>query len=151
MLKNISGFFDRLEDKVRSRLSRWPIFYAIICGAGVVLFWRGVWHTADFIMQALFSSAGSQNIGLATKLWWDGPLSMGVGILLLMATGALVSSFIGNEIIISGLRGEKKIAEKTESEIKEEISDINEIKYQLRTISEQLREGKKTSSEKKER
>ena len=105
MLKKVFKFFDSLEDKVRGRLSHWPISYAFICGAGVVLFWRGIWHTADFLMEKFFSAAESQSIGLASKLWWDGPLSLGVGILILLATGALVSSFIGNEIIISGLKG----------------------------------------------
>ena len=139
MLKKIFKFFDKLEDSVRGKLSRWPISYALICGAGVVLFWRGVWHTADFIMGKFFSSVESQSIGLASGLWWDGPLSLVIGILLLLSTGALVSSFIGNEIIISGLKGEKKIAEKAETEIKEEISDINEIKSKLWSISEQIK------------
>jgi hypothetical protein len=149
MLKKIFAFFDKFEDKVRGRLSRWPISYALICAAGVVLFWRGIWHTADFIMSKMFSAAENQSIGLASGLWWDGPLSLGVGIILLLTTGALVYSFIGNEIIISGLRGEKKIAEKTETEVKEEVSDINEIKYQLRKISEQLEENKRGASEQK--
>lgn len=73
MLKDIFKFFDSLEDQIRRRLSHWPLSYALICGAGVVLFWRGVWHTADFIMEKLFSAAESPSVGLATGLWWDGP------------------------------------------------------------------------------
>ncbi|MBU2082030.1 hypothetical protein KKH14_01235, partial [Patescibacteria group bacterium] len=40
-------FFDKLEDKVRSRLSRRPILYAFLSGIGTVLFFRGVWMIAD--------------------------------------------------------------------------------------------------------
>jgi len=146
MLSKIFRYFDRLEDRVRHWLSHWPISYAIICGTGVVLFWRGVWHTADFIMENFFSAAESASIGLTSGLWWDGPLSFVIGILLLLPTGSLVSSFIGNEIIITGLKGEKKIAEKTETEIKDEIGDIDEIKSELRSISEKIEKIRKSSS-----
>ena len=40
-------FFDKLEDTVRERLSRIPIFYGIVGGVSIVLFWRGLWYTAD--------------------------------------------------------------------------------------------------------
>jgi hypothetical protein len=43
----IFHFFDKLEDRVRGFLSRKPTLYAIIAGFAIVLFWRGVWHTAD--------------------------------------------------------------------------------------------------------
>ena len=49
MTKNIVKFFDKLEDKTRAMLSRMPILYAFVGGIGVVLFWRGVWHTTDFL------------------------------------------------------------------------------------------------------
>ena len=51
-------------------------------------------------------------------LWWDGPLSVLIGAVVLLMSGVFVSNFIGNEIIISGLRGEKKLAERTEKEVK---------------------------------
>ena len=47
LTRKIVRFFDKLEDKIRGRLSHHPIFYALVGGIGVVLFWRGVWHTAD--------------------------------------------------------------------------------------------------------
>lgn len=70
--------------------------------------------------------------------WWDGPLSIIVGSGLLLITGIFVSNFIGNEIILSGLRGEKKLAEKTADEIKTEIGAIGEIKQEVQKISEKL-------------
>ena len=45
--KKIIKFFDKLEDVIRGHLSRFPILYGMLAGIGIVLFWRGVWHTAD--------------------------------------------------------------------------------------------------------
>src|SRR5262245_39321628 len=112
-MKTIVKFFDRLEDRVRGRLSKKPIFYAFIGGLGIVLFWRGAWHTADWIIEFYFLQNLDETALHAPGLpWWDGPLSLAVGSALLLITGVFVSNFIGNEIILSGLRGEKKFAEK---------------------------------------
>ncbi|MCX6718865.1 MAG: hypothetical protein NTZ38_00600 [Candidatus Taylorbacteria bacterium] len=51
MLKNILNFFDKLEDVVRAHLSRYPIAYTFVGGIAIVLFWRGVWHTADILQE----------------------------------------------------------------------------------------------------
>ena len=97
-LKNVVIFFDKLEDKVRAKLSHYPIIYAIIGGTGVVLFWRGVWHTADDLNVSSL-------------------ISLIIGTAVLLMTGVFVSAFIGNRLIISGLIGEKKLTEKEEAEI----------------------------------
>lgn len=55
MFKKIFLFFDKLEDSIRKWLSHHPLLYAFIGGTGVVLFWRGIWHTMDFIMSHYFS------------------------------------------------------------------------------------------------
>lgn len=125
-------FFDRLEDHVRKKLSRLPLIYAFIGGVGVVLFWRGVWHSADFITH-YFSATISINV--YDTPWWDGPVSLLVGTLILLITGVFISNFIGNEIIISGIKGEKKIVEKTESEIKNESEDLQYIRQKIDRIS----------------
>jgi hypothetical protein len=113
IIKKTVEFFDKLEDKVRNKLSHYPILYAFIGGIGIVLFWRGVWHTAD-------------DINLASGI------SLILGSIILLMTGIFVSDFIGNRVIISGLIGEKKITEKEESEI---ITEANQIKNLQKTLS----------------
>lgn len=139
MYKYIIRFFDKLEDRVRGWFSRRPIWYAIVGGVGIVLFWRGVWHTADYVMEwALLRRLNNSALSLENGPWWDGPLSFVVGSVILLLVGIFVSSFIGNEIILSGLRGEKKLAEKTESEVKTEAGAIAEIREEIKNISEKL-------------
>lgn len=127
MTKNIVKFFDKLEDKTRAMLSRMPILYAFVGGIGVVLFWRGVWHTTDFLTAYFL---GEEELSFANLM--DGPLSFILGTVILLITGVYVSAFIGNRLIISGLSGEKKLAEKTEDEIKAEEDEIKKLQ---RTIS----------------
>lgn len=136
MLNAILSFFDRLEDVVRGFLSRRPIIYAVIAGTGVTLFWRGVWYIADYISQATFSLLSGNTLGIETTIvWWDGPLSMIIGTLLLLISGAFVSTFIGNELILSGIKGEKKLFEKTEVELRENQGDIKEINLKIDTLT----------------
>lgn len=115
-MRRIIKFFDKLEDKIREKLSRRPIIYAIIGGAGVILYWRGIWIIADELP------------------FMNGFVSMLVGLVMLLATGLLVSSFIGDQIIISGLKKEKKLVEKTESEIVGEEVTLKEIKEDLERL-----------------
>ena len=49
MRKALIKFFDKVEDKVRGRLSHQAIFYAFVGGAATLLFWRGAWRTFDAI------------------------------------------------------------------------------------------------------
>lgn len=119
MTRKILHFFDRLEDKTRAKLSRAPIAYAFLGGVGVVLFWRGVWHIAD-----------DANVGAL--------LSLILGTALLLITGVFVSAFIGNRLIISGLSGEKKLAEKAESEIETEESQIKNLQNTLNRVEEKI-------------
>ncbi len=138
--KKIYNFGDKLEDKVRVRLSHYPIIYAFLGGTGIIIFWRGVWHTVDFLMELLFAVDESVLSTSAPQLpWWDGPLSILVGSILLLMTGLFVTSFIGNEIIISGLRKEKKIVEKTEEEIRAELKENMKIKSETHEIEGRLK------------
>lgn len=137
-MKKIIRFFDKLEDKVRGKLSHWPIIYGFITGVGIVLFWRGVWHGMDYVIERITTSQSNESIDLSGLPWWDGPLSLIIGTSLLLLVGAFISNFIGNEIIISGLRGEKKLTEKTESEVRTEVGAIGEIKNELKVISLKL-------------
>lgn len=124
MFKKINRFFDKLEDKIRARLSHHPILYAIIGGVGIVLFWRGIWHTAD-----LFP-------------FMTGPVSTIISIIILLGTGLFVSFFIGDRIFLSGLKYEKKLFEKTESEIEAESNILNEIKAKIDRIEKDVQELK---------
>lgn len=130
-------FFDKLEDKTRGWLSHHPILYAVTTGIGVILFWRGVWHTADFMSATWLAWQGGLSTTDVAQLL-DGLGSLTIGFIILLVTGLFVSSFIGNEIIISGLRGEKKLTEKTEAEVKTETGAIGAIRNDVRRISKRL-------------
>ncbi len=118
-------FFDKLEDKVRSGLSHRSIVYAFIGGSAHVIFWRGIWITSDIIRDH-----GWQGIWTTSKVegFWGWffyePIALiwATGVLLL--TGLFVSGFIGERIIISGLRKEKKITDRTTEEIRKEDNKI---------------------------
>lgn len=142
MIKKISHFFDKLEDKIRGFLSHCPITYAFLGGIGVVMFWRGAWRTADFVLDNyIYSpSAFAPNNSLGTQLvWWDGPLSLTIGTIMLLLIGLFVSNFVGNEIIISGLKGEKRLSEKTEQEIKTDTEISFEIMNEMTKANESLK------------
>lgn len=142
MMKKILRFFDKLEDKVRGFLSRWPIAYAFVGGIGIVMFWRGAWHTMDFIMDnSLYHSLAlaPDSSVVSQFVWWDGPFFLIVGSIILLLTGSFVSNFIGNEIIISGLKGEKRLSEKTVMEIKTDTEISFEIMTELAKTNESLK------------
>ena len=138
MTCHIARFFDKLEDKVRGWFSHRPILYGFIAGIGTVLFWRGVWHTADFF-SALFIAwrSGYPTTDLLGD-FPDGPISFFLGSVMLLLSGLFVSGFIGNEIIISGLRGEKKLAEKTEAEVQTETGAIAHIQEEIALIAKRI-------------
>ena len=127
MVHKILKFFDKLEDKTRARLSRHPIIYTLIGGTAIVLFWKGVWETAD-----LFP-------------FLEGPAAIVISLVILLASGLFVSFFIGDRIIISGLKGEKKLAEKTEEEVKAETGMLTEMHEEIHKIKEELDDIKKNS------
>lgn len=134
----ITRFFDRLEDYIRGFLSHRPILYGLIAGAGIVLFWRGIWHTADLLVFIYANWLPEYGVSFEGLLWWDGPLSIAVGAGILLLSGVFVSEFIGNEIIISGLRGEKKLTEKTENELRTEVAAIAEIHDTVMELKQSL-------------
>jgi hypothetical protein len=142
-MKFVYRFFDKLEDKIRAKLSHYPILYAFIGGIGVIIFWRGIWHTADFFTEIIFSYQLNGSVDIGSLPWWDGPLSVVIGGALLLSTGLFVLGFIGNEVIITGLKGEKKLTEKTEEEVRVETGAIKDIKEEVKEISRHLDEIEK--------
>jgi hypothetical protein len=123
-------FFDKLEDRIRGMLSRSPILYGVIGGMAVVLFWRGIWHLADFL----------EHEGGVLAIIFGAPISTVLSALVLLATGLFVSFFIGDRIILSGLTHEKKVEEKTEAEVRAEGAILMDIHKQLERLERELHE-----------
>jgi hypothetical protein len=115
----VAHFFDKLENKTRGLLSRYPIVYGTIAGVGIVSFWRGVWETSDLM-------------GVSPQA------SLLFGFLVLLSIGVLVTEFLGNRIIISGLRGEKKLEEKTLKEIEDEEMFLSDLKRKIDRIEKMI-------------
>lgn len=119
----ILKFFDLLEDRVRAWLSKRPILYALVAGVGAVFFFRGVWIIAD-----------DADLG--------GWFTLFISLIILLLTGAFVSNFVNDKVIISGLRKEKKLVEKTEEEVRTELVTLSEIKKELAEIRMEISEIK---------
>ncbi len=118
-IRPIIHFFDKLEDKIRAWLSRRPITYSLIGGVAIVLFWRGIWMFAD-------------EVGLSSVA------SIVVSVAVMLLTGLFVSFFVGDRIVLSGLRHDKKLIEKTEEELKSESDTIADVRSELRQIEKKL-------------
>jgi len=68
-----------------------------------------------------------------------GPVSVVAGIVILLAIGLFVSFFIGDQILISGVKEEKRTDEKTEEEIRSEAVSLRQIRSDLDEIKNQLK------------
>ncbi|MSR78692.1 MAG: hypothetical protein EXS59_00920 [Candidatus Taylorbacteria bacterium] len=131
-MKKVLKFFDKLEDRTRQRLSVIPIVYAIIGGVAVVLFWRGVWDMADEL----------EAFGGLWAMAFHPLVSLIISAFVLLVTGLFVSFFIGDRIILSGLKHEKKVEEKTESEVREEEDMIVSLNSKFDHFRKELEEIK---------
>ncbi|MFA6404658.1 MAG: hypothetical protein WCW03_01505 [Candidatus Paceibacterota bacterium] len=132
MIKKILHFFDKLEDHIRGHLSHYPIVYTFIGGIAIVLFWRGVWHTADML---------EESDSWYSWLFFE-PTNLAIVVIILLATGLFVSYFIGDTILISGLKHQKKGADKTEREIQEEEIELKNIETAIKEIKKEVGEIK---------
>ena len=125
MVRKILAFFDKLEDFVRIELSHSPILYALVGAVGIILLWKGVWEVAQLI----------------PGLYGFGSIVMGV--IILLVSGLLVSFFIGDSIIISGFKKEKKLVEKSELDIlRAEQSQTREIVAKLDHLEKDIHDLK---------
>ncbi len=132
MVQTLKGW-KRLVFRTGTWLSHRPLWYALCGGIGVVLFWRGVWLTADFVAFRIGVGSGSHgSIDVSGLLWWDGPLSLAMGALILLVINAFVSSLIGNEVIISSLRAERRA---NEAEGRMEATELSEIEAVRRSLT----------------
>ncbi|MBI5400685.1 MAG: hypothetical protein HZB12_01025 [Candidatus Yonathbacteria bacterium] len=120
-MKDIFDFFDKLEDDIRAALSKHNILYAFIGGVAIVLFWRGVWKTADEIS------------------FLTGPVSILISVAVLLATGLFVSFFIGDAIIISVIKREKRLDEKVATEVKTELDVLEDMQIKITNMEHGLK------------
>lgn len=133
MIKKIILFFDKLEDKTRQHLSKFPILYALIGGIAIVMLWRAVWESIDILYNI-------DNVFL--KWFFYPPTQIIVSVIILLMTGLLVSNFIGYRTILSGLKKEKKVEEETEKILKEEEVTLKHVMKELNDIKKDLEQGK---------
>ncbi|MEK7131002.1 MAG: hypothetical protein AAB924_01380 [Patescibacteria group bacterium] len=139
IFKKVFKFFDRTEDKMRSRLSKYPVLYATVGAVGLVLLWRGVWMVADSL------SVFDKN-PFDKAYFMDGVVSIIASAVILLVSGLFVSFFIGDRIILSGLKQEKKLEEKTKEELESEMNVVNEMKQKIDKIEEGMEEIKNSFS-----
>lgn len=136
VIDSVYYLFDKMEDHIRARLARHPFIYTFVGGTGVVLFWRGVWHIADVFEK--YTHLGS---------FLFSPLgSVILGVIILLSTGLFVSVFIGDSIIMSGIKHDKKIIEKTIEDVETEMSDVEkmlaavvDMKKEMETLEHKIR------------
>ena len=130
-MKKLFGNFDKLEDLVRAWFRRRPVLYALVGGVGVILFWRGVWLSADAISTTF--RAGFLGYELL-----DGMTSLVIGFVLLASTGLFVPDFLSTEVM-RDIKKEEKLTEKVEKEVETEESIINKIHDEVHSISRELK------------
>ncbi len=117
-LQKIISYVEEKESTLRNYLRKHPFLYTFIGSIAVILFWRGIWHTADLIP------------------FLNGPVSIIVGGLILVVTGLFIASFFGE--IISGLKKEEKIVVKTEGEVKKEGVELEMMQTTLKKIEVEI-------------
>jgi uncharacterized protein YneF (UPF0154 family) len=133
IMKKIVKFFDHLEDHIRGFFSHMPIGYAFIGSIVMILFWRGVWHTGDILQE---------KGGIWGFLFYE-PVTIIWTTIIMLLIGLFVSFFIGDHILMSGLKQEKKLTEKTEKEVEEEETQINRIENEISKIESEISDIKK--------
>lgn len=138
-IKGLYHLFDKLEDHIRGSLSHHPFIYTFIGGTGIVLFWRGIWHIADILERS-----GGWNAVIFSSLG-----SMILGVIVMLASGLFVSMFIGDSIIMSGIKHDKKVIDKTIDELETEKSDVEktlaliiDMKKEILILEKELRKKK---------
>jgi hypothetical protein len=131
-MRKIIKFFDKLEDHVREFLSKYPVVYSLIGATAIVIFWDGITRIMD--SMDIFDGLGG------------GLLAVLISVVVLLMTGLLVSFFVGDSIILSGRKHDKKITEKTMEEVEIEnkemvsaLQKIDRMEKNLEEIKEKLK------------
>lgn len=134
---SIKKFFNELRLKLKNH----PVIYAFIGGIGIILFWRGIWHTTDFVSVFLLNHQGEDALNYANLV--DSLASTIIGFVLLLLTGLFVTDFISSEIISTSAKTEKKIekiTEETEEEEETEEKRLDEIEKKFDRVTNHLDE-----------
>src|SRR3989338_3881976 len=139
ILKNIFKFFDKTEDKTRSKLSKYPVLYATVGAVGLVLLWRGGWMGAGSLSVFV-------NNPFVKKSFFYGGIFINPRGVILLVSGLFVSFFIGDRIILSGLKKEKKMEEKTKEELDAEMNVVNKMEEKMEKIEENIEKIKQSLS-----
>ncbi len=135
-------FLTKLERAIRRRLKRHPLLYAFVAGVGVVLFWRGVWHFADFLALN-FISANDTTTSIDWASGLDSALSLVVGGLLLLSTGLFVSELLSGEVLITRTEKEEEITGKTEKGVERESAELPHIEEEIHHIAKEIEDIEK--------
>jgi hypothetical protein len=126
MFKRIYIFFDKLEDRVRAKLSHYPLLYSLIGGTALVLFWEGVSIVVSFVpfLNTLYG----------------GLILIFVSLSVALLVGIFVSFFIGDTIILSGINKERKLVDKEEAELVAESKMMSKVEKKVDEIDNVIRE-----------
>lgn len=131
MIKSIIHFFDKLEDRTRQHLSKYPLIYALIAAVSVIMLWRAIWESIDMLYNT--------NNSFLNWFFYP-PIQILISIGILLITGLMVSNFIGYRTILSGLKKEKKLEELTEKMVEEEEITLKQVMKELKDIKKDLEE-----------
>ena len=141
MTATVINYFQNFEIYNRNFLVKHKYLYALLGGTGIILFWKGVWYIADSIKMNGINYFG-ESLGEIMMIIFSDTGSLILGLILMLATGVFVSEFIDDEIIISGIKKEKQIIDKSAEEIiaeeKKEEKILEELKDHIINIEKEL-------------
>jgi hypothetical protein len=126
--EQIYPYFDRLEDRTRAWLSRRPKLYAFIAGGAIVLLWRAIWHIADIL----------EGQGGVVGFLFTPQVTLFTSVIVLLVSGLFVSFFVGDSIVMSGLRKEKKFVDHAQEEMMKEEGEIHHMEKVLDKIETEV-------------
>ncbi len=129
MVQQAVHYFDRLEDRIRSRLAHYPILYTFIGGVAIIVFWRGVWITADQLALLVPERFA----------FFDGIFSIAISMFVLLFTGLFISFFVADKMVLTRMRHEERLVKKTEIEVEEDTDILHDLRRQMKSIEEEIK------------
>jgi hypothetical protein len=114
------------------------VLYAFLGGSLMIIFWRGIWHTTDML---------EAKEGILSFIFYP-PITLVWSGLLMLFIGVFIPLFIGEQIILSGLKQEKTFNEKTKKEIDEEEVSLDRVNERIIGLERQIEELKSLILEK---